>query len=48
MGWQRIYDNWIFRLSGFHYPQTSTSALKTDPGNFGQGYGGQLMVIFNH
>jgi hypothetical protein len=48
LAWQRTYDDLIFQLSGFHYPQSSEGALGGNQTTLGAGYGGQLMVIYNH
>jgi len=48
LAWQRTYDDLIFQLSGFHYPQSSGGALGGNQTALGAGYGGQLMVIYNH
>jgi len=48
LGWQRTYDNWIFRVSAFHNPQAFDITVGKGSGYLGSGYGGQLMVIFNH
>lgn len=48
LGWQRTYDNLIFQVSAFHYPQSSGGALGSNQTALGAGYGGQLMIIYNH
>jgi len=48
LGWQRTFDSWIFQLSFFHYPQSSGQVAEVGSDPLGTGYGGQLMIIFNH
>lgn len=44
-GWQRTYDNLIFNVSLFHYPQSGKNSISN---NKGMGYGAQIMFIYNH
>lgn len=48
LGWQRTYDNLILRFNLFHYPQSSSGGTSFDQTALGSGYGGELMVIYNH
>ncbi|MEE8397351.1 MAG: SPOR domain-containing protein [Desulfobacterales bacterium] len=48
LSWQRTYDNLVLQVSAFHYPQSSGGALGGNQTTLGAGYGGQLMVIYNH
>lgn len=48
LGWQRTYDNFIIQLSGFHYPESSGTDGGISKSAMGAGYGGRLMVIYNH
>ncbi|MFC1490369.1 hypothetical protein ACFL6K_04080 [Candidatus Latescibacterota bacterium] len=49
VGWQRIYDNLMFNFSVFKYPD-SDNVSQGMPGqtNTMSGFGGQIMIIFNH
>lgn len=47
-GWQRTYDNLIFNVSLFHYPQSGENSVSNDKNSLGSGYGTQIMFIFNH
>ena len=48
IGWQRTYDNLIFRFSLFYYPQDKKDNRKSGQNTFGSGHGGQMMIIYNH
>lgn len=48
VSWQRTYDNWMISLSAFHYPDARNDASAKNQQAFRAGYGGQVMVIFNH
>ena len=48
IGWQRTYDNLILNFSLFHYPKADKNYTDLGQNNFLYGYGGQIMVIFNH
>jgi hypothetical protein len=48
LSWQRTYDDFIIQLSGFHYPESSGDDGRMAQSALGAGYGGQLMVIYNH
>jgi hypothetical protein len=44
LAWQRTWDNWILNLSLFRYPKSSAHQREASA----RGYGGQMLVIFNH
>ncbi|MCP4666623.1 MAG: hypothetical protein GY849_09665, partial [Deltaproteobacteria bacterium] len=46
--WQRTYDNLDLSLGLFYYPDTIVTGAMLGQNNASQGYGAQLMVIFNH
>ena len=48
LGWQRTYDSLIVQLSAFHYPDSRRDDIGPVQSRLGVGYGGQLMVIYNH
>ncbi len=48
IGWQRTYDNLIFRFSFFYYPQNKNNYRGPGHNTFGSGHGGQMMIIYNH
>lgn len=43
LGWQRVYDNFMFNVNLFHYPEKSTSANQIY-----SGYGIELKLIYNY
>jgi hypothetical protein len=48
INWQRAYDKWVFSLGLFYYPETDDGSAGFVQNAGAGGYGGQLMVIFNH
>jgi len=48
IGWQRTYDNLIFRFSLFFYTQADKNYPGSVQNTFGSGDGGQIMIIYNH
>ena len=48
LSWQRTYDNLILNFSLFKYPQDKRNDISNSQTTFGSGYGGQIMIIFNH
>ncbi len=48
IGWQRTYDNLILNFNLFHYPKADKNYTDLGQDNFLYGYGGQIMIIFNH
>jgi hypothetical protein len=48
LAWQRSWDNWILNLSLFHYPNANDSLVSCQHMVPVSGYGGQVLVVFNH
>lgn len=48
LSWQRTWDDWILNLSLFHYPEFKGQSELYQGGIFSRGYGGQVLIIFNH
>ncbi|MFC1692339.1 hypothetical protein ACFL1R_02405 [Candidatus Latescibacterota bacterium] len=48
LSWQRTYDNLILNFSLFRYPGNKKSAGQPGQTVPVSGYGGQLMIIYNH
>ena len=46
--WMRTYDNFIFNVSLFNYPETSTDFYGESQSTIMGGRGIQIMVIYNH
>ena len=48
LNWRRTYDTVVFNINLFHSPQAPAgrTALETDA--FSAGYGGRIMIIYNH
>ncbi|KPL18112.1 MAG: hypothetical protein AMJ92_09505 [candidate division Zixibacteria bacterium SM23_81] len=46
--WQRTWDNWILKLSLFHYPTWDDVELPYRGDILSSGYGGEVLVVFNH
>ena len=44
LDWQRTYDDIILNLSLFHYPENQSNNINMQT----QGYGAQIMIIYNH
>jgi len=47
-GWQRTYDDLIFNMSLFYYPQSEKNSVSNNKESLGTGYGAQIMFIYNH
>lgn len=48
MSWMRTYDNFIFNVSLFNYPETAFDNSGLSQSSITGGRGVQIMVIFNH
>ena len=48
IGWQRTYDNLILNFSLFGYPQVKENHSIPSQATMMSGYGGQIMIIYNH
>jgi len=48
LAWQRTWDNWILNFSLFHYPDSDRQSGLYESNVPGRGYGGQVIIIFNH
>jgi len=46
--WQRTWDSWILNLSFFHYPESDCGVLYKQRAAPATGYGGQILIVFNH
>lgn len=44
LDWQRTYDELVFNLSLFYYPESQSNNLNIQT----KGYGAQIMLIYNH
>ncbi len=47
IGWQRTYDNFMFNLNIFYYPEDEKSISSSDNPN-NSGYGLQIRITYNH
>jgi hypothetical protein len=48
LSWQRAYDNLVISVSLFRYPESKANIAERQQTTFGAGYGGQLMIVYNH
>jgi len=48
LAWQRTWDNWILNLSLFHYPESDDGVEYKQREAPAAGYGGQILIVFNH
>lgn len=48
LGWERAWDMLTLNLSAFHYPGRANSLLAGGAGTSATGYGGQVVLVFNH
>jgi len=48
LSWQRAWDRFTLDVSAFHYPEGGAGVLGGGVGDAGGGYGGRVVLVFNH